>query len=303
VYLTYLPFYLRFDISAWLDKHHPLPTDGELPIPSTSGPAKVTIELVDGDEDSEAKKRQAAEAEAKRVQNALPSWIERSTITGELTAAGAAQIPASKPGGIVIQNDGLTKDGTPSPKKATSSATDDVDAYYAALAAAQAAYANAGQAKASTSATAAEKEKETSYDDSTSTQQGSPSSGSGGHSKLVDSGYEEFGDDAFSTVSPASNAVSPGYLASASDLPSKAASRLPNLRPPSALSSQSLGKRSREPSEDGSQDGKKARTQETTPVEPLSPAAELVDIEESGEVGDDPILTGAVLFWISLTSS
>ena len=272
-------------MAAWLEKHHPIATTDLLPTAGGAGSAKVMIELTDNPDDLEARRKKEAEAESTRQQNALPSWIERSTITGELTAVGAAQTS-----GRSVET-AIEKDGVSSPKKAVTTADDEVDSYYAALAAAQAAH-------ASSSKLAPVMKKDGSLSDGASTQHGSPSSGLALHSKLVDSGYEEFGEDNFSVVSPASpgnNSLSPASK-SAFDT-SRSHSRIPSLRPPSVASiSNSLGKRSREPSEE-SEGEKRARTvahdrsAEDTPPVVASPLY-MKEEEEEDTIADDPILTG-----------
>jgi len=301
-----------FNIAAWLEKHAPIAPIGDLPLSQASGPQKVTIELVEQDTEAARLKREA-EAEGKRVQNALPAWIERSTITGELTSAGAAQVrptdsPAgnqnastSRGGGTQVQIENEAGPSSPSKRDFRAEDNDDVDEYYANLAAAQAAVTAAAQAAvASTSSHHLEDA------------QGSPSSGNG---KLVDSGYEEFDQHSLSaSASPLSvaHAFSPlpeVDTKSLSQSNSSSNGRNPLLRPPSAAASlpSSLGKRSREPSEDSDEvaDEKKPRTRAASPVvalakklsqqkQPVSRTHTEDVAEEEEEYADDadPILTG-----------
>lgn len=285
-----------FNIAAWLEKHHPISAADMAQGAGGEVITKVTVELVEGGEEEERRRKQA-EADAVRQQNLLPSWIEKSTITGELTAAGAAQMSiqptASTSYGIEITN------GLSSPTKAT--ADDDVDDYYTALAAAQAA-AKAAAANNTANGKA----------DDNNQHHGSPASGgaaSSGNSKLVDSGYEEFADD-LRSVSPASAAVSPmpfNYAAGGNN-PHDKNSRQPSLRPPSAASvANSLGKRSREASDDDvveNEAEKKIRTAPNTQAT-LTPApgdaadsAEVIDSradeapDADDDDDDDPVLTG-----------
>ena len=278
-------------MAAWLEKHHPIAATDLIATAGGSGPAKVTIELVDNPDDLEGRQKKEEEAALKRQQNALPSWIEKSTITGELTAAGAAQAT----GTIIVEGDikAEANNGVPSPKKTSNTADHDVDSYYAALAAAQSAYASLSKP-----ATVIH---EGSVEGGTPTQHGSPSSGLPANSKLVDSGYEEFGEDAFSVVSPASqpsrNAISPESVILQQSESSKNVDNplKPLLRPPSVTSiSNSLGKRSREPSEE-SEDAKKAKTKNTRTLshEELLICAPLLDEDDEVDaMPEDPILTG-----------
>ena len=192
-----------------------------------------------------------------RQQNALPSWIERSTLTGELTAAGAAQ-HVKTDHGVTIHHQGQ-EEGMQSPKKGAAAPDDDVDEYYATLAAAQ-----ANNPVASTSYTSVSMRKE----DEVQSTHGSPVSSG----KLVDSGYEEFGDEidggknGFYSYSPTPASPSKIFDSSAH---SRSHSGMDSLRPPSAASmTNSLGKRSREASEESVEDdneiGKKSRTGEIT---------------------------------------
>lgn len=247
-----------FHVASWLDKHHPVAT-ADLPIPDGSGPAKVTVELVEGGED-EARRKKEEEADARRQQNALPSWIERSTLTGELTAAGAAQ--QVKTGtGITISHEGQDE-GARSKKSAVSATEDDVDEYYASLAASQAQNSIAPVTYSSTDVRM--------EDGKQFTHHGSPAS----NGKLVDSGYEEFGEEAdmgrnvsysYSPTPASPNTPADVSGSSNNSLPniSRSHSRVDALRPPSAASlTNSLGKRSREASDESIADdfGKKLRT-------------------------------------------
>lgn len=292
-----------------------------LPTAEGSGPAKVTVELVEGGDD-EARKKKEEEADAKRCvtsaltvcclcvssadfvllpcarqQNALPSWIEKSTLTGELTAAGAAQ-HAKTGASVSISHD---DDTVTSPKKAAAAADDDVDDYYAALAASHAN--NGSSAIASTSYGSTRKE-----DDAASAHHGSPAS----NGKLVDSGYEEFGDEidagrngSYSySPTPASPTAALNTSTHLNNSHRSASNSLgDSLRPPSAASmTNSLGKRSREASEE-SEGGKKVRTGDSTPFAsaPTPPVSTALhnDILDGGLNGEeeeeveDPILTVA----------
>jgi hypothetical protein len=54
-----------FHVASWLEKHHPVAADDLLPTAGGSGPAKVTVELVEGGDD-EARRKKEEEADAKR---------------------------------------------------------------------------------------------------------------------------------------------------------------------------------------------------------------------------------------------
>ncbi|PSK35014.1 Transcription initiation factor IIE subunit alpha [Elsinoe australis] len=62
-------------------------------------PEKVSVNLTDGkvDPEEEAREKKKAERKAKEAsQNALPEWITKSTLTGELTKAGQKEIDDRK---------------------------------------------------------------------------------------------------------------------------------------------------------------------------------------------------------------
>ena len=266
---------------------------------TSSAPQVVTVELDEGG-DEEKRVKKEAEADAKRQQNLLPSWIERSTITGELTAAGAAQ-EGHRPSSMTSSAVDMV-DGVPSPTKA--SQANDVDDFYASLAAAQAATAAAAASRSA--AATAESHK------SPSTQANSPLSAT---SKPIDSGYDTFSRS--QSPNTTNNALSPRASFTETDArPSTSQShrRMPSLRPPSAASVvNSLGKRSRAASEDDSEtefEDKKQRLKAdnslhavqprdaVAPVEDSAdPAAEANAVEEvNGEEGaseHDPMLQGA----------
>lgn len=204
-----------------------------------------------------------------------------------------------------------------SPKKGPAATTDDdVDDYYSNLAAMQ-----ANNAAASTSYSSISMRKD---DDALSTQHGSP----GSNGKLVDSGYEEFGDDldggkngsySYSPTPASPSAVldssTTSHLSQLNQ--SRSQSRMDSLRPPSAASmTNSLGKRSREASEESMEDegGKKSRTGHGTPFANAADTSTNIAMsigkqendntertgekEEQGEEGveeeaEDPILTVA----------
>ncbi|PNS19456.1 Transcription initiation factor IIE subunit alpha [Sphaceloma murrayae] len=65
----------------------------------TMAPEKVSVNLTDGkvDPEEEARERKKAAQKAKEAsQNALPEWITKSTLTGELTKAGQKEIDDRK---------------------------------------------------------------------------------------------------------------------------------------------------------------------------------------------------------------
>lgn len=178
-----------------------------------------------------------------------------------------------------------------------------MDDYYAKLAAAQA----AAQEAATMGREASEP--------------GSPTSSSflANGARLVDSGYEDFIVDRRSNASPGSAAPSPAMRRDSMDhVDVKPRLLSSSLRPPSSASlTMSLGKRSREPSEE-SDFGKKAKTENNTAAptaenSPVTTTATIVngteafdgpedfgqggadagDDEEGEEAGgDDPMLTG-----------
>lgn len=95
------------DIKKWLDINHPVlesvtlkkdPNDG-LKIAQGGGLAtEVSIQLAN-DEDLRLEAiRKMEESEARRVQNALPSWIAKSTVDGGLTAAGFRDVVGASKG-------------------------------------------------------------------------------------------------------------------------------------------------------------------------------------------------------------
>lgn len=208
-----------------------------------------------------------------------------------------------------------------SPKKANAAAADDdVDDYYANLAASQAAY-NVNNAMASTSTSYASANPRKEDDAASSTQHGSP----GSNGKLVDSGYEEFGEEvdlgggqngsySYSPTpgSPSATLDTSNHLnTSQGSLADHSRSQSRNgdlLRPASAASmTNSLGKRSREPSEE-SEGGKKIRTAQGTPLASGATTPALApngsyqnglihdaaqQNEEEEEEVEDPILTVA----------
>jgi len=92
-----------FDIEDWVRKHIAANAiadstrvdDDGLAIAGSSGLSshvqKLSVEIV-GDADSEARRlAKEEEAQAKREQNALPTWYTRSTINGNLTKLGVAE--------------------------------------------------------------------------------------------------------------------------------------------------------------------------------------------------------------------
>lgn len=64
-FLDSYPETCRMDIAGWLEKNAPIAAADLLPTASGSAPAKVTVELVDGD-DKDARLKKEAEADAKR---------------------------------------------------------------------------------------------------------------------------------------------------------------------------------------------------------------------------------------------
>lgn len=58
----------HFDIAAWLEKHVPIAANDTLPIPSSSGPQEVKIELVGDPDELAARAKKEADAESKRCE-------------------------------------------------------------------------------------------------------------------------------------------------------------------------------------------------------------------------------------------
>lgn len=54
----------------------------------------VKVEMADDEDAAAIQAKIEAEAEARRTQNALPSWIAKSTVSGALTQAGAREAQA-----------------------------------------------------------------------------------------------------------------------------------------------------------------------------------------------------------------
>lgn len=93
---------LRFDIAEWINKNVKAITqpikelDGEddgLAVAGTGSSAtnnksQVKVQIVADEHDDEQKKKMEKEAEERRTKNALPEWVLRSTISGEITAIG-----------------------------------------------------------------------------------------------------------------------------------------------------------------------------------------------------------------------
>jgi transcription initiation factor TFIIE subunit alpha len=127
----------RFDIVKWLELNGPQGTttlatseDGSI----VNGPA-IKINLAGDDDEAREKEKRERDAEAKRQQNQLPDWIAKSTITGEAANAvssgrkeGDAPPTDTKP--TAGDKQALEDDGSPHKDSA-----DDLDAYYASLAA------------------------------------------------------------------------------------------------------------------------------------------------------------------------
>lgn len=128
----------RFDVVKWLELNGPQGTTtlaASEDDPNGLGPA-IKINLAGEDDEAREKEKRERDAEAKRQQNQLPDWIARSTITGESANAATSGRKAdegrrsadSKPS--LADSRAVDEDG--SPHKNTE---DDLDAYYASLAA------------------------------------------------------------------------------------------------------------------------------------------------------------------------
>ena len=127
-----------FNIAKWLEINYPVAESVSLTKVGADGikiatggaqSTKVKVELTDEASLLALQEARARELEAIRVANALPSWIERSTVSGTLTEAGAKQAlqekeEASKGPAVVapsspvkespsrFSNDDVSKDGT-----------------------------------------------------------------------------------------------------------------------------------------------------------------------------------------------
>lgn len=55
---------------------------------SGNNKSQVKVQIVADEHDAEQKKKLEQEAEERRTKNALPEWVLRSTISGEITAIG-----------------------------------------------------------------------------------------------------------------------------------------------------------------------------------------------------------------------
>lgn len=126
----------RFDIVKWLEHNGPQGTTTVAPVDAEgkpNGPA-VRIHLAGEDDEAIQKLKREADADAKRAQNQLPTWIANSTISGEPAKAAddRKEEEDAKPSireGATTAAGGVNEPGSPQGE-----AGDDLDAYYASLA-------------------------------------------------------------------------------------------------------------------------------------------------------------------------
>lgn len=129
-----------FDIAKWVAINMPLEnavdsSDGLAVATGGAREAAVTVQLAE-EGDLEAKKRlQEQQAQAKRQANALPVWIAQSTVSGELTRAGARESPMlsnenQSSGGVSFHDPSALRDAQPA---AIQDEDIDYDAYFAKL--------------------------------------------------------------------------------------------------------------------------------------------------------------------------
>ncbi|KAK4056875.1 hypothetical protein OIO90_002125 [Microbotryomycetes sp. JL221] len=132
----------KFDVEAWLQVNGP---QGSTAVASTedktgqSQPA-FSIQLA-GDEDEAAERiRREQEAEAKRQQNQLPSWIAQSTISGEQANTEqrrtSDQLERLETKPTIVNGDAPTTNATNGVDNVASPSKDvgdDLDAYFASL--------------------------------------------------------------------------------------------------------------------------------------------------------------------------
>ena len=124
----------------WLDDNVAVGAKGPSAGPA-SAQQEVKIQLQGEADEEEERRRQEAEAEEKRQQNALPSWIANSTISGEASSRQLelqAKEAAAKGGYQPFAPSGLNPASEAKPDLlavAVSTEEDDLEAYYATLAA------------------------------------------------------------------------------------------------------------------------------------------------------------------------
>lgn len=127
---------LRFDIVKWLELNGPQGTTTVAPVDADgkpTGPA-VRIHLAGEDDEALEKLKREADADAKRAQNQLPTWIANSTISGEPAKAADDRreeddVKPSVRDGATAAAGGVNEPGSPHGEPG-----DDLDAYYASLA-------------------------------------------------------------------------------------------------------------------------------------------------------------------------
>ncbi|ORY92804.1 TFIIE alpha subunit-domain-containing protein [Leucosporidium creatinivorum] len=130
----------KFDIVKWLELNGPQGTTTIAPVDAEgkpTGPA-VRIHLAGEDDEAIQKLKREADADAKRAQNQLPTWIANSTISGEPAKAAderredEGEVKPSVGGEgatTAAAGGGVNELGSPQRE-----ASDDLDAYYASLA-------------------------------------------------------------------------------------------------------------------------------------------------------------------------
>ncbi|GAA5896849.1 hypothetical protein JCM5296_002572 [Sporobolomyces johnsonii] len=147
----------RFDVERWLAIHGPALGATALAAAEANGTtapsaAVVKVHLAGDDDEALEKAKRERDAEEKRAQNQLPSWIAQSTIASEpeaggvaAAAAGAAAVEGASigigsqaPGGATLSMNDYKPDlgaaGPTSDEAVGAAAGDaDLDAYYASL--------------------------------------------------------------------------------------------------------------------------------------------------------------------------
>jgi len=125
----------------WLEDNVSVGAKGPIAGSSSAQQAGVKIQLQGEADEEEERRRAEAEAEEKRQQNQLPSWIANSTISGEASSRQLelqAKEVAAKGNYQPFASSNLNpaNDANPDPLvPAVESAEDDLEAYYASLAA------------------------------------------------------------------------------------------------------------------------------------------------------------------------
>lgn len=138
---------LRFDDTValkWLEENVSVGAKGPAAGSSAAQQAGVKIQLQGEADEEEERRRLEAEAEEKRQQNQLPSWIANSTISGEASSRQlelAAKEAAAKGNYQPFTSSNLNPNAGGGDTKpdalaaAVDTAEDDLEAYYASLAA------------------------------------------------------------------------------------------------------------------------------------------------------------------------